>query len=193
LQCQSIRDDLLAAINGTRGGDSIGIATFYISDRKIIAALLAAAHRNVGVRIILDPNKDAFGRVKDGVPNRPVANELVADSKARIQVRWYRTHGEQFHTKLALISRGEQLLASLGSANLTRRNLGNYNLEANIALEVPRSSELGGQMLDYFERLWSNVGSPPVEYTAPFGAYKDTDETRYWRYRFMEATGISTF
>jgi hypothetical protein len=32
-----------------------------------------------------------------------------------------------------------------------------------------------------------------IELTAPFGAYRDTDAKRYWRYRFMEASGISTF
>src|SRR4029079_12553799 len=54
---------------GTRAGDSIDIAMFYLSERDIIGALLAAAKRGVAVRVILDPNKDAFGREKDGIPN----------------------------------------------------------------------------------------------------------------------------
>jgi phosphatidylserine/phosphatidylglycerophosphate/cardiolipin synthase-like enzyme len=190
---QSIRDHLLGAIARTRGGDAIQIATFYLADRKLIAALLEAAARNVKVRLILDPNRDAFGREKDGVPNRPVANELVNASGERIQVRWYRTHGEQFHTKLALLRHGQELTVSLGSANLTRRNLGNYNLEANIALELPAADPVAAEMLGYFERLWSNDDAAGVEFTAPFGAYRDTDAKRYWRYRFMEATGLSTF
>lgn len=189
----AIRRNLLDAIDSTRNGDAVRIATFYLSDRGIVAALLAAADRGALVRLILDPNRDAFGRQKDGVPNRPVANELVTRSEQRIEVRWYRTHGEQFHTKLALITRGDQLLASLGSANLTRRNLDNYNLEANVALEAPTTSPLAQQMLGYFERLWNNEGTPGTEYTAPFSAYQDTDRGRYWRYRLMEATGMSTF
>lgn len=190
---QAIRDQLLGAIGATRHGDVIRIATFYLSDRKVIDALLQAAGRGAAVRIVLDPNRDAFGRQKDGVPNRPVANELVTQSAQRIQVRWYRTHGEQFHTKLALITRGDRLVASLGSANLTRRNLGNYNLEANIALEAALRSPLADQMIGYFDRLWNNEGAPGTEYTAPFGAYQDTDRGRYWRYRLMEATGLGTF
>jgi phosphatidylserine/phosphatidylglycerophosphate/cardiolipin synthase-like enzyme len=164
-----------------------------LSDRQVIDALLAAAARKVQIRLILDPNRDAFGRQKDGVPNRPVANELVTKSNGAIEVRWYRTHGEQFHTKLALIARGEQLIASIGSANLTRRNLGNYNLEANLAVAVPRGSPLAQQMNSYFERLWSNEGQPGTEYTAPFGAFEDADRSLYWRYCLMEATGLSTF
>jgi phosphatidylserine/phosphatidylglycerophosphate/cardiolipin synthase-like enzyme len=145
------------------------------------------------VRLILDPNKDAFGRQKDGVPNRPVANELVTRSGERIEVRWYKTNGEQFHTKLAMITRNDRFIASLGSANLTRRNLGNYNLEANVAIDAPLTQPLAIEMLGYFDRLWNNDGEPGTEFTAPFGAYRDDDWARYWRYRVMEATGLSTF
>src|SRR5690606_7416619 len=135
-------DHLLEQIRAARNGDAIDIATFYLSDRKIIRALLDAAVRDVAIRLILDANRDAFGRQKDGVPNRPVANELVERSGGKIEVRWYRTHGEQFHTKLALIRRGEELTASLGSANFTRRNIGNYNLEANLGATVAADAPL---------------------------------------------------
>lgn len=190
---EAIRDHLLHEITSTRSGDTISIAMFYLSDRKVVEELLAAAARKVRVRLILDPNRDAFGRQKDGVPNRPVANELVTESRGAIQVRWYRTHGEQFHTKLALIHRDERVIASLGSANLTRRNLGNYNLEANVAVTVSSTAPLAEEMQSYFDRLWNNEGPQGTQYTAPFGAFQDTDRSRYWRYRLMEATGLSTF
>src|SRR5262245_40842253 len=128
----AIRDHLLTQFDAARTGEAIRIATFYLSDRKVIDSLLRAADRGVKVQLILDPNRDAFGREKDGVPNRPVANELVTDSRNAVEVRWFRTQGEQFHTKLALIGHGRTLEASAGSANLTRRNVGNYNLESNI-------------------------------------------------------------
>jgi hypothetical protein len=190
---EAIRKHLLDAIDTTRTGDAISIATFYISDRNIVDALLRAASRGATVRLILDPNRDAFGRQKDGVPNRPVASELVSDSDEKIQVRWYRTHGEQFHTKLALIKHGERLITSIGSANLTRRNIGNYNLEANVALEMRADSPLALEMISYFDRLWNNDGPPGTSFTAGYGAWRDDDTNRYWRYRLMEATGLSTF
>jgi phosphatidylserine/phosphatidylglycerophosphate/cardiolipin synthase-like enzyme len=190
---EAIRRHLIDAVGATRNGDSVSIATFYLADRKVLDALLNAADRNVRVRIILDPNRDAFGRQKDGVPNRPVANELVTQSGEKIQVRWYRTHGEQFHTKIALIQHDDRFIASLGSANLTRRNIGNYNLEANIALETAAGSPLAIEMQGYFDRIWNNDGPPATEYTAVFGAYRDEDGGRYWRYRLMEATGLSTW
>jgi phosphatidylserine/phosphatidylglycerophosphate/cardiolipin synthase-like enzyme len=190
---QAIRDSLLAALEKTVAGDEISLAMFYLSERHVIDALLAAANRGVKVRLILDPNKDAFGLEKDGVPNRPVANELVTKSGQKIEVRWYRTQGEQFHTKLCLIKQGQQLSASLGSANLTRRNINNYNLEANIQVAMPVESKLAKQLNGYFDLLWNNDEKKHIEYTTSFAAYQDESRLRYWRYRFMEATGIGTF
>lgn len=185
---RAIRDHLLTAIGGAAAGARVDVAVFYLSDRRIIGALLNAAARGARVRLILDPNKDAFGLEKDGVPNRPVANELVRDSGGAIQVRWYRTAGEQFHTKLALVARGGRMTVTLGSANFTRRNLGNYNLEANVALGLAADSDLARRFDGYFERLWTGE-----RYTAPFAAFRDGSPARYWRYRIMEATGLSTF
>jgi SAM-dependent methyltransferase len=54
-------------------------------------------------------------------------------------------------------------------------------------------SPLASEMQSYFDRMWNNDGPPGTEYTAPFGAYKDEDRGRYWRYRIMEATGLSTW
>ncbi len=132
----AILERVVQEINQTQLGDRIQMAMFYLSERSIINALKQAASRSVSVQLILDPNKDAFGIQKDGVPNRPVANELVEDGQGRIEVRWYRTHGEQFHTKLLIIHRGDEVFATLGSANFTRRNLADYNLEANAAFTV---------------------------------------------------------
>ncbi len=188
---ESIRTRLLAAINESSREDGIAIAMFYLSDRRIVTALIKAAQRGARVRLILDPNKDAFGIEKDGVPNRPVARELIEASSGAISVRWYQTHGEQFHTKLVLVASKDRVIASLGSANLTRRNLSNYNLEANVQLDLPRTSAVAEELLTYFERLWSNPDGN--QFTVAYAEYRDDSRLRYWRYRVMEATGLSTF
>ncbi|MEO8016837.1 MAG: phospholipase D-like domain-containing protein [Pseudomonadota bacterium] len=178
---------------GARAGDSIDIAMFYLSERNVIRALLAAARRGVTVRVILDPNKDAFGRTKNGIPNRSVATELAAASDGAIKIRWFRTHGEQFHSKLVAMRTATEFWFTLGSANLTRRNLENFNLEANVAASVPLNAEVAAQIGAWFESLWTNRGPPELEYTAEFGAYADPSQGSYWLYRLMEATGLSTF
>jgi phosphatidylserine/phosphatidylglycerophosphate/cardiolipin synthase-like enzyme len=189
----AIRDAIVERIESAVRGESIDIAMFYISDRHVIDALVAAAGRGVSVRLILDPNKDAFGHEKNGIPNRPVASELLAASDGAIHVRWYRTHGEQFHTKLVMIYGTDRVWMSLGSANLTRRNIGDYNLEANVAIETARASPLGTQVLGYFDTIWSNHAALGIEYTADFGVYADPTQANYWLYRVMESTGLSTF
>jgi phosphatidylserine/phosphatidylglycerophosphate/cardiolipin synthase-like enzyme len=189
----AIRSELIDRLDATGPGDSIDIAMFYLSDRGVIESLLAASRRGVAIRLILDPNKDAFGRAKNGIPNQPVASELVAASDGAVHVRWYRTHGEQFHTKLTMVYGPKRLWMTLGSANLSRRNLADYNLEANLALDLPRDSAIARQSLEYFDTLWSNKASLGIEYTADFGYYADPSQLHYWAYRVMEGTGLSTF
>jgi hypothetical protein len=48
-------------------------------------------------------------------------------------------------------------------------------------------------MVGYFDRLWNNDGPPGTQYTAAFGAFRDADAAKYWRYRLMEASGLSTW
>ena len=189
----AIRAELLATMDAAVRGENIDIAMLYVSDRGVIESLLAASRRGVSVRLILDPNKDAFGHARTGIPNQPVASELVAASDGAIHVRWYRTHGEQFHTKLAMVYGPETFWLTVGSANLTRRNLADYNLEADLAVELPRGSRLSEQAEDYFDTLWSNRASLGIEYTADFGYYADPSQLHYWLYRVMEGTGASTF
>ena len=189
----AIRDAAVERIESAVRGESIDIAMFYISDRRIVDALVDAADRGVTVRLILDPNKDAFGHQKNGIPNRPVASELVAASNGAIHVRWYRTHGEQFHTKLMMVYGKDRMWFCLGSANLTRRNIADYNLEANVAIETARASPLGAQLQEYFDTLWANRAGLGIEYTADFGVYADPTQANYWLYRLMESTGLSTF
>jgi phosphatidylserine/phosphatidylglycerophosphate/cardiolipin synthase-like enzyme len=108
-------------------------------------------------------------------------------------VRWYRTHGEQFHTKLVLIYGPDRLWMTLGSANLTRRNIGDYNLEANVAIETARQSPLGTQVLEYYDALWNNRAGIGIEYTTDYAVYADPSQAHYWLTRMMESTGLSSF
>jgi phosphatidylserine/phosphatidylglycerophosphate/cardiolipin synthase-like enzyme len=187
----AIRSALVERFATTQPGDAIDIAQFYLAERSVIEALLAAARRGVAIRVLLDANRDAFGFEKSGVPNRPVGHELVEKSEGTIALRWYRTHGEQFHAKLASVRADGRLWLMLGSANLTRRNIGDYNLEANAVVDTPLGSPLAAEVDNWFETLWSNAGD--VTYSDPAERWLDASRLRYWQYRLMEATGLSTF
>lgn len=187
---RAIRDSLVAHLDATTPGDAVDVAMFYLSDRVVVEALVRAARRGVAVRLLLDPNRDAFGHEKTGVPNRPVAAELLARGGPSLAVRWYATHGEQFHPKLVLLRQPGRDTLLAGSANLTRRNLGDLNLETDLRVSGPPATPALAAARAYFERLWSNDGHP---FTLDYAAYADPAWTRRWRYRFQEATGLGGF
>ncbi|MCP4231756.1 MAG: phospholipase, partial [bacterium] len=151
-----IKKELLARISETTANDEIHMALFYLADRQVIKELIKASERGVHIKVILDPNKDAFGFEKIGIPNRPVAEELLKRSSSKIEVRWYDTHGEQFHSKLAIIKHGKEASLLLGSANFTRRNLNNYNLEANVSVTAKEDALFIKAAADYFDKIWDN-------------------------------------
>jgi hypothetical protein len=187
----AIRAALLGRFNATIAGDAIDIAQFYLADRQVLNALRNAARRGVQVRVLLDANRDAFGFEKSGVPNRPLGNALLRDSDGRIALRWYRTQGEQFHAKYAAVRRDGRLWFTLGSANFTRRNLGDLNLEANVEVEAPLDSAIAQQARSWFDTLWDNRDG--LVYSDPAGTWAEDGLLRLWQARLMEATGLSTF
>ncbi|MBT8331454.1 MAG: phospholipase, partial [Deltaproteobacteria bacterium] len=186
-----IKKELRARIGQASASDEIRMALFYLADRHIIKALVDAADRGVHIQLILDPNKDAFGFEKIGVPNRPVAQELLNRSSNKIQIRWYDTHGEQFHSKLALIKHGTQATLLLGSANFTRRNLNNYNLEANVAVTAAGEAAFIKAVEDYFDRIWDNRNGKA--YTVNYESYKDASALKKLIYFIQEYAGLSSF
>ncbi len=187
---KKILEALLETVGSAGPGDRVDLAMFYLSHRRVVEALVDADGRGASVRMVLDPNKDAFGREKGGIPNRQVAHELLARSDGRIRVRWYDTHGEQFHTKLVMVTRADSMVVLGGSANLTRRNIGDFNLEADLRFALPRESPLALSVGDYFEGVFGNAGG---EYTLPFDAYRDDSLLKRIRYRVEEFTGFCSY
>ncbi|WP_026470896.1 phospholipase D family protein [Alkanindiges illinoisensis] len=185
-----IRDALLNSLNTAQSGDRLDIAVFYLSHRKIIAAIKDAKQRGVNVRLLLDPNEDAFGRKKNGIPNRQVAMEL---KQAGVPLRWCSTHGEQCHTKMLVktSAKNGQAELILGSANFTRRNLNNLNLETDVRLLANADYPAITQAHAYFDRVWTNQNGQNL--SVAYEKYKDESQLKYWWYRFTEWSGLSTF
>ena len=186
----AIREAALKQIGRAASGDRLDVAMFYLAHRELIEALIRAHQRGVQLRILLDPNEDAFGRKKNGVPNRQVASELHA---AGVPLRWCNTSGEQCHFKY-MLHRGsddQPVWLMLGSANFTRRNLDNYNLETQVALQTDSEHPAAQRALAFFDQQWNNTGERL--HSLPYEAYADESALHYWRYRLMEASGLSTF
>jgi hypothetical protein len=190
----AIQDELVTQLNQAAEGSRIDAGIFYFSDRRIVEAFRAAIGRGAQLRLLMDANRDAFGREKNGIPNRTVAAELMAlaESGGAVEVRWAATHGEQYHAKVMRIAGPRQDMLCLGSANWTRRNLANLNLEANVLFQ--NATELGTTFDAYFESMWTNADGH-VE-SLPYADWAETGWSLRWKtwvYRFQEWSGASTF
>lgn len=185
----AIRDASLALIADAESGDRLDMAAFYLAHRPVIDALKQAVDRGVEIRVLLDPNREAFGFAKGGLPNQPVATEL---HDAGIAVRWCLTEGEQCHSKvlhLARVDGGDQVI--LGSANMTRRNLDNYNLETSVLLTATSDEPVMRQINTWFQQRWQS--SSERQTSRRWRPAERSSWFENWRYRVMEATGLSTF
>lgn len=183
-----IQQALIQTIEQAKDGDSLKMGVFYIAERDMVHALKGAAKRGVNIQMILDANRDAFGIKKNGVPNRPVAHELMKEDN--ITVRWYDTHGEQYHSKFLILNQADTFTAIGGSANFTRRNIDDYNLETDLYMTMPKEKATARDMNAYFERLWTNQDGI---YTVDYEEFADGSLWKTVLYRIQEFTGLSTF
>ncbi|RSK52844.1 phospholipase D family protein [Bacillus canaveralius] len=182
---------ILSELNDTKKGDIVWLGMFYLADRHVIDHLKEAADRGVNIRLILDPNKNAFGSEKIGLPNIPVAAELDKLGHDHIHIRWYDIGKEQFHSKLMFIKKENNGVIIGGSANFTARNLNDLNLETDIKITAPPETDIYQDVDSYFERIWDNKnGRYTVDYEAD---QNDLPVFKYLTYLIQKATGFTTY
>ena len=119
-----------------------------------------------------------------------MAAELYEKTKGAIKIKWYSTHGEQYHTKLTAVRYSDSSVIIGGSANLTKRNIGDYNLETDLKIIAPNDSNVATEVDQYFDRIWSNSNGT---YTVDFEHYYERSLGKKILYRLQEWSGLSTF
>lgn len=167
---RKVQTNVVKALDKAKEGDEVWIGMFYLADRDIIDAIENAADRKVDVRMVLDPNQNAFGQEKIGLPNLPIASELNKLDNEHLSIRWYNTNKEQYHTKFIYVKGKESSTVIGGSSNYTSRNLDDYNLEENILFTGAPDSRLMTDVDDYFQRIWNNENGT---YTVEYKKYQD--------------------
>lgn len=184
-----IKEKVLRLLSNAQSGDRIDLSMFYLSDTDVIRSFVSAKQRGCNVRVILDPAKDAFGRIKNGIPNRQSAAVLV---KAGIPLRWADTHGEQCHVKMLYVQHADATATLvLGSCNFTRRNMDNLNCESDLALTAPVGDPNMQRARAVFDRWWNNPDGRG--YTVDYKTFEDRSIRRRFRAWVMERTGMCTF
>ncbi|MBM7619291.1 HKD family nuclease [Bacillus tianshenii] len=182
---------LVEEIKQTEKGEDIWVGMFYLAERKVVDELIAASQRGVTIKMVLDPNEHAFGQQKIGMPNRPVAAEMVEEGKGKIEIKWFNTGGEQYHPKMIYFKRPEESTIIGGSANFTRRNLFDLNLETDIKIMAPNNEDIIKEMDSYFQRLWNNEDA---EFTLPLEKYQDeTTPVKKVLYRIQKLLRFTTY
>jgi phosphatidylserine/phosphatidylglycerophosphate/cardiolipin synthase-like enzyme len=132
---EGIRAAALAAIRAAQ--HSIDIEMFVLSDRLVLDALAAAAHRGVRVRMLLEPTQPQ---------NVAAMTEL---QPAGVLVRLYRQSGDELlHAKLGIFDRQTVLF---GSCNWSRSGF-TRNHELDLLVRDPT---LAGVFLSRLERDWA--------------------------------------
>jgi PLD-like domain len=155
------------------GGDEVRLSTHHLSDSGIIAALSRAAARGAKVQVLLDPVPR---------PNLGSAGEL---HRGGVEIRWATDPSYAPRSSLLLVRHGKDASIYFGSANFTRRNLADFNLEAAMELRAPVFAALPKTFDEYFATRWAAA--------AEYRRYADESLPTYWSVRFAEATGLSSF
>lgn len=192
-QTGDVIEDMLAE---ARENDRVDLAVFYLADLDIVDAVLNAARRGARIRILLDPNKDSFGRTRNGVPNRPVAACIMNQAKEEdlsVQIRWIQTNGEQAHFKfLHVYNENEVGDVLAGSSNFTIRNVRGSNLET--VVRIHKMVKPSKKSRDVFERLWQN--DEDAIYSVDFEAFAvrgATYHVQMLQTRLGNFTGLCTY
>ncbi|MCK4379226.1 MAG: phospholipase, partial [Deltaproteobacteria bacterium] len=79
----------------------------------------------------------------------------------------------------------------LGSANLTRRNIDNFNLETDLYISGSQSLPIMARIADYIDRVWHNRDGHC--YTLDYELYAEKSLWKTWQYRLQESLGLCTF
>ena len=178
-------------IENTKAGDEILMGMYFLADRGVVDRLIKASNRGVKIRIIFDRSRDAFGMSTNGLPNKPVSKKLKKKTRNKIEIKWYFTNNEQYHTKITLIKKTDgNVIIQTGSANLIRKNIRGYIMDANFRILTNKDSKLTRDIYTYFDRLWENKDGL---FTVNFDDEPTTKASTDFMYKILDATQLGSF
>ena len=186
-----IGENLDKDIDSLKAGDEVLMGMYFLADRPVIDKLIKAANRGVKVRIIFDRSRDAFGMSTNGLPNKPVSKKLKKKTKNKIEIKWYFTNNEQFHTKIMLMKKTDgNVIIHTGSANYIKKNIRGYIMDVNLRVLTNKDSKLTKDVYNYFDRLWENRDGL---FTINFDDEPTTKASQDFMYKILDAAQLGSF
>ena len=178
-------------IDSLKAGDELLMGMYFLADKGVIDRLIKAANRGVKIRIIFDRSRDAFGMSTNGLPNKPVSKKLKKKTKGKIEIKWYFTNNEQYHTKITLMKKTDgNVIINAGSANLIKKNIRGYIMDANFRIFTTQNSKISKDIYEYFDRLWENKDGL---FTLNFDDEPTTGGFSDFMYKILDATQLGSF
>ena len=178
-------------IDSLKAGDELLMGMYFLADKGVIDRLIKAANRGVKIRIIFDRSRDAFGMSTNGLPNKPVSKKLKKKTKGKIEIKWYFTNNEQYHTKITLMKKTDgNVIINAGSANLIKKNIRGYIMDANFRILTTQNSKISKDIYEYFDRLWENKDGL---FTLNFDDEPTTGGFSDFMYKILDATQLGSF
>ncbi len=186
---KEIKKDFIKEIENSVEGEEINIAQFLLTDQDVSNSLIDASKRGVKIKIILDPSSQLFGKDTKGMPNYHAVDYILDKTKKSttpVEIKFYNTHAEEYHSKLMIIKKKDgKIIIYVGSANLTRRNLDDLNLEADVKILSRVDSEFALDIQTYFDKLWNNLDGKFTE-----NNNIKSSKLNYLKFRLQEFTGF---
>src|SRR5690606_5912682 len=97
----AIRRSLLHDLDNATPQDCLFLFAQFLSERRIIDALIRASRRGVTGVLVLDQNKVDFGNPKLGFPNQLTGPELAR--RTGFEIRWANIRREEYHNQFMLL------------------------------------------------------------------------------------------
>ena len=187
----AIGKHLDADIDSLKSGDELLMGMYFLADRGVIDRLIKAANRGVKIRMIFDRSRDAFGMSTNGLPNKPVSKKLKKKTKGKIDIKWYFTNNEQYHTKITLMKKTDgSVIINAGSANLIKKNIRGYIMDSNFRILTTQDSKISKDVYTYFDRLWENKDGL---FTINFDDEPTTSGFSDFMYKILDTTQLGSF
>ena len=178
-------------IDSLKAGDELLMGMYFLADKGVIDRLIKAANRGVKIRIIFDRSRDAFGMSTNGLPNKPVSKKLKKRTKGKIEIKWYFTNNEQYHTKITLMKKTDgNVIINAGSANLIKKNIRGYIMDSNFRILTTQDSKMSKDIYEYFDRLWENKDGL---FTINFDDEPTTSGFSDFMYKILDTTQLGSF
>jgi cardiolipin synthase A/B len=152
----TVKTKIFKLLKNCQKGDRVFIGALLFSDHQIMDIILKTTDRGVLFWIFLDPNNGIFHNQNlFHLPNSYTAD--LFKNNSNIKVGFYKSFNDiQFHSKIFHIQKNKYTQTIIGSSNLNRLSLENFNLETSLYIKSDKNSNFSKEIKNYINLIWED-------------------------------------